>query len=47
MSDGQNKELDNLLDLLENGIPIDGNHPGMANLTRDQQKHFIALLEAD
>ena len=33
MNENQLKELENLLDLIANGVPIDGNHPGMANLT--------------
>ena len=33
MSAKQDADLDKLLDLLENGIPIDGRHPGMVNLT--------------
>ena len=47
MTDAQNNELDKLLDLLENGIPIDGRHPGMANLTPEQQQQFLKLFDAD
>ena len=36
MSTQENRDLDNLLKLLETGIPIDGRHPGMINLTPEQ-----------
>ena len=36
MTSRENKELNELLYLLENGIPVDGGHPGMANLTHEQ-----------
>ena len=32
---------------MENGIPIDGRHPGMVNLTPEQQQEFIKLHEQD
>ena len=47
MSTQENRDLDNLLKLLENGIPIDGRHPGMINLTPEQQQQFLKLHDAD
>ena len=47
MTRGEEKDLDKLLDLIENGIPVDGRHPGMVNLTPDQQQQFLKLYEAD
>lgn len=44
MSPDENHDLDHLLDLLERGTPIDGRHPGMINLTPEQQKQFINTL---
>jgi len=33
--------------LLETGIPVDGSHPGMVNLTPEQQWQFLKLFETD
>ena len=47
MTGSENQHLDYLLDLLENGIPVDGRHPGMVNLTPEQQKQFLKLHADD
>lgn len=47
MTNKENEELDYLLEQLEHGIPVDGRHPGMVNLTPEQQQQFIDLHEAD
>ena len=36
LTPAQRDELESLLDLLENGTPVDGRHPGMVNLTPEQ-----------
>ena len=43
MSIDEIRYLDDLLNLLENGIPVDERHPGMVNLTPEQQRLFAAL----
>ena len=36
LTSGEGKELDKLLNLIEDGIKVDGRHPGMINLTPPQ-----------
>ena len=43
MSKSQKHDMEILLDIIENGDPIDGQHKGMINLTIDQSKQFNKL----
>ena len=46
MTKAEDKELDKLLDLLENGIPIDGRHPGRSMSCREVSScHSVTFLE--
>ena len=47
LSAKEESDLAKLLDLIENGIRVDGRHPGMVNLTPEQQQQFLKLYEAD
>ena len=43
MSESESDSLQSLLDLLENGIPLGSNHPGVINLSPRQKKDLIGM----